>query len=154
MRYDGSGGYESATSMVTNVNGSKVVVTGYSGDSGSEDYATVVYSALTGGLVGVARYNGSGNARDDAWSSAANANDSAIFITGGSTGTQGTEDYVTIAYATGTGAVLWTSVYDGPGAGTDTAWAVVPSPDGSKVFVTGQSKGVAGTDFATIAYEV
>jgi WD40 repeat protein len=54
---------------------------------------------------------------------------------------------------TAAGQQLWASRYDGPGHGVDDPQAVVASPDGSKVFVTGSSPGSNGDDdFATTAY--
>ena len=48
----------------------------------------------------------------------------------------------------------WASRYNGPASSTDKPAAMVVSPDGSRVFVTGYSEGVdTGADFTTVAYE-
>ena len=53
------------------------------------------------------------------------------------------------------GDQLWVARYDGPGHGGDFAYAVEASPDGSRVFVTGDSYGGSSTldDYLTIAYD-
>lgn len=52
------------------------------------------------------------------------------------------------------GDQLWAASYPGSGAGEDTATTVVPSPDGTRIFVTGYSYG-SGTslDYVTVAYD-
>ncbi len=80
-----------------------------------------------------------------------------VFVTGSRTGTHGSGDfwdYDTVAYSVGTGTRLWKANYDGPAHGGDTSEGLGVSPDGSKVFVTGTSKGGGANDrdFATIAY--
>jgi hypothetical protein len=66
------------------------------------------------------------------------------FLVGGSAAT---------AHTYGGGDELWVARYRA-GAGTDDFGAVVTSPDGSRVFVTGASQG-SGTafDYATAAYD-
>jgi outer membrane protein assembly factor BamB len=56
-----------------------------------------------------------------------------------------------VAAATMAGATLWARRYDGPAHADDTAYSVAGSPDGTKVFVTGESMGGSG-DYATVAY--
>ena len=53
------------------------------------------------------------------------------------------------------GAQLWLARYDGPGHSSDDAHSVALSPDGTKIYVTGTSKGVfpTGQDYATVAYD-
>src|SRR5437867_4255719 len=52
------------------------------------------------------------------------------------------------------GSMLWTRRYQGPGNGNDYGRPVVVSPDGTRVFVTGTSKGsTGGFDYATLAYD-
>src|SRR5439155_11773388 len=49
---------------------------------------------------------------------------------------------------------LWVARYNGPGSQADQVSSMVLSPDGSKVYVTGFSKGPSSQpDFATIAYD-
>src|ERR1041385_8231125 len=56
------------------------------------------------------------------------------------------------AYA-GSGT-LWVRLYNGPGNEGDVAYDLAVSPDGSQVFVTGYSWGVASRDdYATAAYD-
>jgi hypothetical protein len=76
---------------------------------------------------------------------------SKVFVTG-----ESAQDYATVAMDAGTGAVLWTARYDGPGHGQDVGVAIRVSPDGLRVFVTGSSDNsrvVRYLDYATIAYE-
>ncbi len=81
---------------------------------------------------------------------------SAVFITGGiSNNTTGAYSFVTIAYNPATGAQLWWARYALPTTGITGSIpaAIVVSPDGSKVFVTGEGQNAAGTvNFATVAY--
>ena len=76
-----------------------------------------------------------------------------VFVTGASSGTTaGQVDYATVAYNAATGAQLWVKLYAGlakGGIGTQ-AYSVAVSPDGSTVYVTGES----GNDstYATVAY--
>ena len=61
--------------------------------------------------------------------------------------------YLTVAYDASTGATRWVNLYQGPGRYNAAAFLGV-SPDGSEVFVTGQSSGPStGYDYATIAYD-
>ena len=77
-----------------------------------------------------------------------------VFITGGSGGPV-VEDYATLAYDAATGTRLWVKRYNGPGKGSDQAAALAVSPDGSTVYVTGESYGGSATssDYATVAYQ-
>jgi hypothetical protein len=136
--------------------GSTVFVTGSSGGSNfSADYTTVAYSTTTGAKVWVERYDGPGHFDDFASALGVSPDGSTVFVTGGSTGSNGfgEEDYATVAYDAATGAREWVSRYDGPAHLDDGADAMAVSPDGSTVFVTGDSNGSNGYDYATVAYD-
>jgi len=98
------------------------------------------------------RYNGPGNFDDQEWSLAISPDGSKIYVTGFSYGGSSTRyDYATIAYNAATGAQIWTARYNGPGNADDMAFDIVVSPDGSKVYVTGESYNTS-YDYATVAY--
>jgi len=78
--------------------GGNVYVTGYSeGGSSSSDYATVKYSPL-GQLLWVKRYNGPGNAVDEAYALALDTSGN-LYVTGRSFGTNTSYDFTTIKYS-------------------------------------------------------
>ena len=119
------------------------------------DYATVAYGASTGAQLWVKRYNGSGNSDDKAQSIVASPDGSKVFVTGWTRLASGDYDYGTVAYDPSTGAKLWVKLYNGPANASDFAHSVAASPDGSTVFVTGESQGVTtGDDYATVAGRV
>ena len=155
-RYNGPGNsVDSAEALAVSPDGSRVFVAGYStGSATSYDYATIGYDASTGARLWAARYNGPGTSYDSAAALAVSPDGTAVFVTGGSTGSAGDDDYATFAYDSSTGATLWAARYNGPGKSNDNATDVEVSPDGSKVFVTGGSFGsTGGYDYATIAYD-
>jgi hypothetical protein len=154
-RYNGtgdSGDYAAATGV--SPDGAEVFVTGYSFGSTADDYATVAYDASTGVRLWVKRYNGPGDGFDHATALGVSPDSSKVFVTGESPGSTSNEDYATVAYDASTGATLWTKRYNGTGNSRDDANALVVSPDGSKVSVTGFSYGSGKNyDYATIAYD-
>ena len=98
----------------------------------------------------VARYNGTSNSDDYAYS-IANDISGNVYVTGWSKGIGSGFDYITIKYNS-SGIQQWVQRYNGPGNGDDQANSI--SVDGSgNVYVTGQSIG-SGTffDLATIKY--
>jgi WD40 repeat protein len=154
-RYNGPGNdFDQATALAISPDGSTLLVTGASAGSGTDlDYATVAYDASTGARLWVRRYNGPGNGMDYATALGVSADGATVFVTGYSAGSAGNDDYATVAYRATTGATVWTKRYDGPGHDSDMARALAVSPDGSAVFVTGESAGTAsGADYATVAY--
>jgi WD40 repeat protein len=79
---------------------------------------------------------------------------SLVFVTGTSTGQFTRQDYSTVAYDAGTGAVRWAKPYDFTSHGDDLPVGIAASPDGARVFVAGISTGPGGqTDYATVAYD-
>ncbi len=118
-------------------------------------YATLAYDAATGWTLWVAKYSGPGNRLSSAFSMAVSPDGSMVFVTGESESLATDWDYATVAYDAATGSQRWVSRYAGPGHGTDTARSIAVSPDGSKVFVTGESNGGSPTyfDYATVAYD-
>ena len=153
-RYNGPGnGSDAASAVAVSPDGSRVFVTGASRGATTTGYLTVAYSAATGARLWVQRYNGPGNGSDAAYSVAVSPGGSRVFVTGASRGTRSGPDYATVAYSAVTGARLWVQRYNGPGNGSDAAYSVAVSPGGSRVFVTGGSRGTrSGQDYATVAY--
>jgi hypothetical protein len=101
----------------------------------------------------VARYSSPGRRADDAFAVAMSPDGRAVFVTGLSPVLAG-PDYETIAYDAGSGGMLWEATYNGPGNASDAPSAIGVSPDGSKVFVTGQSVGApAAKDYAPVGYD-
>ena len=111
---------------------------------------TSLAATSPGAQLWVARYDNAGNG--GATSVAVSPNGAAVFVTGYTT-TAGTEDYTTVAYNDATGAQLWAATYNDPGHATDQAYSVAVSPNGTAVYVTGESLPTAGgEDYATVAY--
>lgn len=155
-RYDGPGhGSDMARALAVSPDGSAVFVTGGSpGTTSGDDYATVAYNPTTGAKLWLKRYNGPGNYADLAHAVKVSPDASTVFVTGESIGTDGGWDYTTVAYDASNGAGLWAKRYSGAAQRDDYANALVVSPDGSEVFVTGYSIGVANRfDYATVAYD-
>jgi len=153
-RYKGpADSYDEAAALGVSPDGSSVFVTGVSGSIFAPDYATVAYDASTGHRLWVRRYNGPANDYDEATALGVSPDGYTVFVTGFSTVRRADGDYATVAYDAATGARLWLRRYDGPGNGYDAATALGVSPDGSRVFVTGNSFGSgSGSDYATVAY--
>jgi DNA-binding beta-propeller fold protein YncE len=147
-RFNGTAdGQDAAKAAVVSPDGSTVIVTGKSKSRVTGfDYATVAYDATTGARRWTTRYDGSG--LTDAASSIAVAPDGdTVIVTGRSSASN--DDYLTIAYRTATGDIVWTSRYTGIGSANDEAWSVAAGSSGDRVYVTGSSGG----DYATIAYD-
>jgi predicted RNA-binding protein with TRAM domain len=154
-RSNGPGnGLEYAQALSVSRDGSTVFVTGYSpGSRGDDDYATVAYSSPTGRTIWERRYNGPGNDADEGRAVDVSPDGSTVFVTGNSVGSRTGTDYATIAYSAATGATVWKQRYNGPGNSGDLAHALRVSPDGSTVFVAGESIGSnGGFDYAALAY--
>jgi hypothetical protein len=77
-----------------------------------------------------------------------------VLVTGANTTSRAaSNDYATVAYSATTGAQRWISLYNGPASTFDGATALAVAPDGTRVYVTGISKGkISGSDCATVAY--
>jgi WD40 repeat protein len=149
-RYDSAHRDDTAYAIAVSPNGSEVFVTGSSDSPKTgDDYATVAYVAGTGKPLWVSRYRGSGGSNDAAYAIGVSADGSTVFVSGAS-GRRGSsnQDYATVAYDAATGEQRWASRYGGLTL-NDVVYALDVSPDGSKVFVTGQS----AYDIATVAYD-
>jgi WD40 repeat protein len=154
--------YDHPAQVAVSPGGARVFVTGVStgskiGERG-EDYATVAYRAATGAKLWVRRYNGPADRMDAARAVAVSPDGRRVFVTGLSTAIASSTDYTTIAYDAATGTRLWIKRYNGTANAADDATSLAVSPDGTKIFVTGQSVGLVSRfgdepdDYATVAY--
>lgn len=151
-RYDGfRHELDQATDSTLSSDGTKVFVTGYNQrPRHRDDYATVAYDAATGTRIWIRRFNGAGNGLDNATALAASPDSTRVFVTGSSLGSL-SFDYVTVAYDAGSGVKLWSRRFDGLGKDFDRPRAIAVSPDGTTVFVAGESQGFGTETWATIA---
>jgi outer membrane protein assembly factor BamB len=104
-----------------------------------------------GAQLWVKRFNGVGNADDNPSLLAVSPDGTKVFVTGYGYGLD--FDYETVAYDAASGTELWRRNYNGPVNSKDVAYALVVSPDSTKVFVGGESNGFTESDYATVAYD-
>jgi outer membrane protein assembly factor BamB len=144
--------YDRATALGVSPDGSTVFVTGTGGRTTGNTSITVAYDASTGNQLWAMRYTGLHSA--GARALAVGPDGSAVFVTGFTGGATRRVDYATVAYDASTGIELWATRHDGGTHGSDYASAIGVSPDGSEVFVTGDSIGsTSGYDYGTVAYD-
>ena len=156
------------TSLVLSGDGKRLYVTGYSAIASASngaanyDFATIAYEAATGDQLWLARYEGPAAFWDVPYAIGVGnvlqqdgSRREQVFVTGRSNGASSDNsaaDFATAAYDGLTGSQLWVARYNGPANDRDLAYGLVVSPDGSSVFVTGESAG-NGADYATICYD-
>jgi DNA-binding beta-propeller fold protein YncE len=100
-RYTGPDGIDDeARALAVSPGGAEVYVTGTSyGLMTGPDFATVAYDVSTGDQLWARRYNGTGDADDQAKTMATSPDGSAIFVAGPSFGSSTGFDYATVAYS-------------------------------------------------------
>lgn len=146
-RYNGPGNSDDAATAIAVDASGNVYVTGGSG-SPSSDFATVKYNS-SGQQQWVVRYNGPGNADDQAVAIAVDSLGS-VYVTGYSVGTGTGTDYATIKYDN-SGQQQWVARYNGPNNGGDGPVGMVIDPSGN-VYVTGTSFGPRAVSAGVSAY--
>jgi sugar lactone lactonase YvrE len=162
-RYNGPGnGDDHAVDLGVSPDGSRVYVTGASADAQTDpEYATLAYDASTGASVWLSRYDGCPifGIASQAVAIAVSPDGSRVFVTG----TRYCDNLgfahqsrATLAYDASTGAQQWEAIESGGGEGVGFAWArdLEVSPDGSRVYVTGETQDHpnGGRDYTTDAY--
>jgi sugar lactone lactonase YvrE len=144
------------TAVAASPTGGAVFVTGS---------VTISYEAATGAQLWVSKYAGPAKMGSMANAVTASPDGSRVFVTGQTWNAQRHPEYATVAYDASAGTQLWASLHAGQPAGgaaaAADARAIVVSPDGKVVYVTGVS-GHAGAggriglgvyDYGTIAYD-
>jgi len=151
-RYSGVGGsgVDEAQALALDSSGNVYVTGSSEAANGLSDYATIKYNS-SGSQTWVTRYNGPGNASDDARAIKLDPTGN-VYVTGGSTGASGYLDYATLKYSA-SGSQLLVARYDGPGGGNDDAKGLAVDSSGN-AYVTGYSLGAATSDdYGTIKYD-
>jgi sugar lactone lactonase YvrE len=142
-----------AYALAMSPHGSKVYVTGQSTRSQTSDPVTVAYAAATGAKLWVKRYDDGSRSWYDSANDIGVSPDGSLVFTTGEGGAHRT-NYATVAFDSITGAKVWATHYRGTSDGSDSAYALGVSPDGSRLYVTGESDGsTSASDYATIAYD-
>jgi DNA-binding beta-propeller fold protein YncE len=135
--------------------GSTVYASGNSNQGSSTVDLTAAYEAATGTVLWVRTYLRAAGGANDAGAVAVSPDGSAVYVTGYGRGESGrTQAYQTIAYNSA-GTRLWVRRYRGARSSDTMATHLEVSPDGSRVFVTGEihlRKG--GFAYGTVAYSV
>jgi WD40 repeat protein len=146
-----------AVSVVVSPNGKTVYVTGESGSAAYGDftsYGTVAYSAATGAQLWAKRYGVAGDYASSPVEVAVSPNGKMVYVTGDSDNSYtagGGTDYATVAYKAANGAQVWVRRFNG-GLDYGGAASIAVNPNGSTVYVTGNTGTGTSTAFATIAY--
>lgn len=140
-RYDGpSAEADEAFGLAVGPEGTRIYVTGRTKRPGSDrDYATIAYNATTGAPVWVSFFTSPGERHESPATVRVSPNGARVYVTGGATYSGTGRDFITVAYDALTGDQVWAVRYDGPKSETDTARALVLSPDGSTLYVSGRS---------------
>lgn len=155
--------YEDAQDIVADMalsaDGARLFVTGSTPrvaatSSVDRELATSAIDLVSGDVIWQAAFEADGPGREDAAVEMALAPDGAtIFVAGYGDTSQSSLDIVTLAYDASTGALKWSSRFDGAGHDVDRAVGIAASADGTRVFVTGSSTGwLVGVGYVTLAY--
>lgn len=147
-RYNGTGNRDDVGRVVRVDPDGNVLVAGYGWEFGTAwDYETLKYAA-DGLQLWSVRYDGTLSS-DHATAMGLDAAGN-IYVTGESAGGSTGYDFATVKYLPD-GTLAWSSRYDGPLHGADSANAIRVSAGGS-VWVTGASSSPTNTDAATVRY--
>jgi hypothetical protein len=125
-----------ASDMAVSANGKRVLITGSVSEPAGQDWVTTAVAAGTGTWLWSRRYDGPyvGDGTDWANEVATTADGGLVVVAGTSTGTDELQTTTVIAYDGDTGTQLWVKRLR-----TGWGFAVDLSPDGSTVFVTGDT---------------
>lgn len=96
--------------------------------------------------------DGEGQARDTAFA----PEEDRVYVTGTRPGPGGFPDVTTVALNPDSGTVAWNATFDGPASFADAPYAVLPSADGERVYVTGTTAmptAAEGLDVLVLAYD-
>jgi uncharacterized delta-60 repeat protein len=148
--YNGEGSdYDKATSMVLDATGN-VYITGRSvGATSAEDVYTMSYDP-SGNVLWADRYTTSGSYYEEGTDIDISGTD--LFVTGYSYDPASNNDFLTIRFTAATGAIQWSTRFNGPSNNTDRAFAIDLDGAGN-IYVSGQSNGTGtGADYSTIKY--
>jgi WD40 repeat protein len=133
---------------------STVFVTGLSYSGTNWNYTTTAYGAADGTKLWLRTYDGPIHGDDEGELLAVSPDGSTVFVSGYSDGEGADADYATIAYDARTGSRLWLGRYDSPYHYNDYPEALMLSPDGARVFVTGHADSLDQPNrYATVAYD-
>jgi uncharacterized delta-60 repeat protein len=148
-RYNGPGNdWDEAFAIAIDNNDNVYVTGGSPGQDLTKDYATIKYNS-SGVQEWAARYNGSGNAEDEARAIAVDASGN-VYVTGYSYGAV-SSDYATVKYDS-SGTELWAARFNGSANNDDRATSIAVDNYGN-VYVTGISTGlITDYDYVTIKY--
>jgi hypothetical protein len=104
-RFDGPDHlYDTGDSLVVSPDGDSLYVAGTSTGAATDyDFMTLFYEVSTGGLLRAERYDGPGHGFDAPNAIAMHPSGRAIYVTGGSTGSNLDPDFATVVYRTGPG---------------------------------------------------
>jgi hypothetical protein len=154
VRYDGSNGMDQSLAIAMDKSGN-IYVTGYSEGNGTKtDIATIKYNRA-GVQQWVARFNGPGNDKDQAYSIKTDQYDNVYVVGYSVTTSSSTPDYVTIKYNS-SGVQQWVRYHNGTSNGADLAFAMVVDTATSDVYITGSTafdySGASGEDYTTVKY--
>ncbi len=141
--------------VVSSPDGNVVYATGYApGPLSFSEATTAAYVAATGENVWGSRFAGPRSFGGVGSGLAVSPDGTSLFVAGVAYRDGGNDDYLTLAYTAATGERAWASRYNGPRGWLDEAYWVAVSPDATRVFVSGASKGInTDYDYATVAYD-
>jgi DNA-binding beta-propeller fold protein YncE len=134
------------TSVAVSPDGTRVFVTGALPAIQRSAWTTVAYDAATGQRLWTAYQRADTGSAERV---AVSPDGSRVFVAGFRSIGNALSDNLTLAYDAGTGQLLDSALYDGLHSSQDYVFDMALSPDGSRVFVTGESLA----QYVTIGYD-